>query len=248
MTPGSSPDAGSSRPRCAVSKAPSAGGHVAVVELGVAGAAVSDVLRDRGYAVTVAEGVEPLLDRPSDTDPDALVIVCRRYGHTLLEAVTLVRSQLAHVAVTVVCDRIGANESRLLLAAGVSGLVISASAPVALVATLEAVRSGQVCVPQRHAGHVQRAGLSTRERQVIGLVALGFSNGEIAERLFLAESTVKSHLSSAFQKLGVCSRNEVAELIADPAFGFGRGIMSLGAEPIDAGAPDRAAPGRARST
>ena len=67
---------------------------------------------------------------------------------------------------------------------------------------------------------------------MIGLVALGFSNGEIAERLFLAQSTVKSHLSSAFGKLGVRSRHEAVELIVNPAFGLANGIMSLGAEPI----------------
>ena len=206
---------------------------IAVVSRDGNGAPLAEMLAAHGYEVTGLGGVEELLGRSPEADPDLLVVVCRRYGQPLLEAVTLVRGELPKVAVVVVCDRLGANEARLLLAAGVSGLVLSSHATAVLPATVEAVRSGQVCVPQRHGRHVQRPGLSTRERQVMGLVALGFSNGEIAGRLFLAESTVKSHLSSAFDKLGVRSRHEAVELIADPAFGFAHGIMSLGAEPID---------------
>ena len=45
------------------------------------------------------------------------------------------------------------------------------------------------------------------------MVVMGMSNKAIAGKLFLAESTVKCHLSSAFSKLGVRSRNEAADLI-----------------------------------
>ena len=72
--------------------------------------------------------------------------------------------------------------------------------------------------------------LSTREKQVLGMVVLGFTNGEIARQLHLAESTIKSHLSSSFTKLGVRSRNEAAELI-DADGGLGTGILAIsGAE------------------
>jgi DNA-binding NarL/FixJ family response regulator len=74
--------------------------------------------------------------------------------------------------------------------------------------------------------------LSTREKQILGLVVMGYMNSQIAERLFLAESTVKSHLHSAFGKLGVRSRNEAVSLILDPARGLGIGILGVGAEPL----------------
>jgi hypothetical protein len=61
---------------------------------------------------------------------------------------------------------------------------------------------------------------------------MGYMNCQIAERLFLAESTVKSHLSSAFAKLGVRSRNEAVSLILDPNRGLGTGILTVGGEPL----------------
>ena len=55
----------------------------------------------------------------------------------------------------------------------------------------------------------------------------GAPNRQIADRLFLAESTVKSHLASAFQKLGVRSRKEAAALLVDPDEGLGTGILGI---------------------
>jgi DNA-binding NarL/FixJ family response regulator len=144
------------------------------------------------------------------------------------------------VRLTVVCDEVRPGELRAALAAGVRGVVRAGELASALGPCLEAVRTGQVCVPNREARQVEPPALSPREKQVLGLVVLGYMNGQIAARLFLAESTVKSHLSSAFAKLGVTSRNEAVDLILDPARGLGMGILALGGEPVEGEAGERA--------
>jgi DNA-binding NarL/FixJ family response regulator len=55
-----------------------------------------------------------------------------------------------------------------------------------------------------------RFDLTRREQEILECVASGMRNGEIATELHLAESTVKSHLTSAFLKLGVSNRTQAA--------------------------------------
>ena len=135
-------------------------------------------------------------------------------------------------SVVVICRRSDLTQVRSLVAAGVRGVVLEDELDEALEPTVAAVAAGQVCVPRDDARSLAPPVLSLREKQVIGLAALGLSNREIAERLFVAESTVKSHLSSAFAKLGVRSRYEATDLIVNSAWGIGLGILSIDAEPV----------------
>lgn len=56
------------------------------------------------------------------------------------------------------------------------------------------------------------AGLSERERHIVGLVAEGATNTQIAERLYLSVNTVRSHLDRIREKTGLRRRVELARL------------------------------------
>ena len=55
--------------------------------------------------------------------------------------------------------------------------------------------------------------LSHRQREILELVVEGFTNAQIAKRLFLSEYTVKQHLRAAYKLLGVSNRTEAAKLV-----------------------------------
>ena len=73
-------------------------------------------------------------------------------------------------------------------------------------------RYGQVFLPKRiktiYDDRKKRPSLSEREIEIVRLVAKGFSNDELAERLHLSPDTIKAHLRHIYEKLGVESRVE----------------------------------------
>jgi DNA-binding NarL/FixJ family response regulator len=191
-------------------------------------------LRAVSARVTRHDGIESLSAVHLEDAPSAVVITTERIDPRLVELVAAASRHESEAPVVVVCDDVGAGAARPLLEAGAAGLVLHGDAAQTLAPSLRAVIAGQVCVPRPCARQVERPVLSIRERQVISLVVMGCMNCEIAERLYLAESTVKSHLSSAFAKLGVHSRHEAVDLIVNPMTGAGLGILSLGVEPLQA--------------
>lgn len=111
-------------------------------------------------------------------------------------------------AVVVVSARATATGVRRTLDAGAEALVFEPEIELTLCATIRAVASGQSVVPRKLRAGVEKPTLSHREHQILELVRDGLTNAEIADILFLAESTVKSHLASSFAKFGVHSRKE----------------------------------------
>jgi DNA-binding NarL/FixJ family response regulator len=162
-------------------------------------------------------------------------------AHTigLLGWVSATREEIAHLPalraehagplVAVVKELPGALGARTI-AARLEGAVLVNEIEQTLLPTLAAVAAGQCVVPRAIRQIVDRPPLSPRERQILAMVVLDFSNFEIARKLFVSESNVKNHLSSAFQKLGVKSRSAASELILDHESGLGPGILRISPE------------------
>ena len=166
-------------------------------------------------------------------DPAAagvLLLGCQAFR--AVEATTVRELCLEHpdAAVLVVSRSEDAARVRRALEAGASGYVSVEEAAYALAPAIAAVAAGQLCLPPAYRRQIAKPTFTTREKQILGLVVMGMSNAEIGRKLYLAESTVKSHLSSAFSKLGVRSRNEASALILDPSSGLGPGILRISEE------------------
>jgi NarL family two-component system response regulator LiaR len=104
--------------------------------------------------------------------------------------------------------------------AGAAGYLLKDIAPDALADAIRQVHQGLSALHPDVAARVLRqrgatsvvSGLTPRELDVLRLIAEGFANKEIAARLFIADKTVKAHVSSILQKLGVADRTQAALL------------------------------------
>ncbi|HEY6145479.1 MAG TPA: response regulator transcription factor [Solirubrobacterales bacterium] len=147
--------------------------------------------------------------------PAILILVCDLDRPAGMATLRRVRRELPEPAIVAVSAPATATGVRRGLDAGAAAIVFEPMIESALAVTISAVGSGQAVVPRELRASVQRPTLSHRERQVLTYVCEGLTNAQIAEQLFLSESTVKSHLSSAFSKFGVRSRREAAALFLE---------------------------------
>jgi DNA-binding NarL/FixJ family response regulator len=116
---------------------------------------------------------------------------------------------------------------RRALQCGAAGIVLQDELESALPACVRAVAAGLLAVPERLRAHLAPRPLSFREKQILSLVVRGCTNREIAERLFIAESTVKTHLASAFAKLDATSRAEATSRLLAPGSGYGLEALAV---------------------
>lgn len=194
--------------------------------------AIAEIVEGLGFRMTVFDCVDAMLEADGQ-DPSVIVLWVESTTSAMSGFIEPLTKRFVPSPVVVVCASIQRWEVRAALAVGAAGVVIYDDLANSLGPCLQAVQVGHICVPRGHWRQIEPPALSTREKQILGLVVMGYMNSQIAEQLFLAESTVKSHLSSAFGKLGVRSRNEAVDLILNPERGFGMGILALGGEPLE---------------
>ncbi len=192
---------------------------------------VASVLGGGGLVVsTEAADAAELIAECADRAPDAVVLAGDADGVDRVKEIRRLRDGLPHAVVVVAATARDGNGVRSALRAGATGFVLTSRLAPTLAITVRAACAGQLAVPQDLLDHIAPPVFSSREKQVLGMVVLGFMNQEIAAKLHLTESTVKSHLGSAFRKLGVRSRQEAAALILDSHSGLGAGILTIPAD------------------
>jgi DNA-binding NarL/FixJ family response regulator len=205
--------------------------RVAVVSAdALMGDRVGEALRDDGLDVLGPVAGLAALDARSDGIVAVVVAIdgdarAPRSSSQIREA----RDRFAGLPLVVVAaaSRVGVHRA---FQAGAAGVVLKSDVESALPATVRAVRAGQVVAPRALRASAASPALSYRERETLALVTTGLTNLQIAGRLHVAESTVKTHLASVFRKLGVESRAEAAAVALDPEFALGVDVAAASDE------------------
>jgi len=167
------------------------------------------------------------LAMPKRSGLDALRDLNQRPGHTraIILAATVERAQVLEA-----------------LQLGARGVVSKEAATQLLFKSIRTVMAGQYWVgresvsdlidamrtvhaPENGQESSKSYGLTPREMQVVNMIVAGFSNREIARKLGVSEQTIKHHLTSSFDKLGVYNRLELALFAVDHRL-VGEGVDS----------------------
>jgi DNA-binding NarL/FixJ family response regulator len=175
---------------------------------------ITDALTRDGLLVTLAfAGFTDMGLEMLSPQPDVIVVDASADAFDAEGAVRRSRAALPAAGIVVICPEAAKRAVRRYLQAGTDGVVFADELETNLPPVVRCVRAGQISVPRAARNLVSPPALSYREKEVLELAAGGLTNSQIASRLFLAESTVKTHLSSAFRRLGVSSRREAAALM-----------------------------------
>jgi DNA-binding NarL/FixJ family response regulator len=182
---------------------------------------IGAVLDRDGVGVSLAtSGVIEITRHSAAEDLDAVVLEAGIDGIATSDGVRRVRGAIAHAAIVVVCAPSLSPYVARYLEAGADGVAFTDDLAVTLAAVVRSATAGQISIPGNMRHLLAPPALSHREKQALELAVRGLTNRQIADRLFLAESTVKTHLSSAFRRLGVSSRREAAALFSSTADEF----------------------------
>ncbi len=154
--------------------------------------------------------VLPLMNQ---TRADVVLLDIRMPGMDGLRCLELLRQRYPDAKVVVLS---GADDSQVIQAAfqrGAAAYVLKQVDPRDLASAVRQAVKGHVlhamgAMPQRPADAGRDRGLTERELSILELLGAGLSNKQIAKQLWLAEQTVKFHLTNIYRKLEVSSRTE----------------------------------------
>jgi DNA-binding NarL/FixJ family response regulator len=170
-------------------------------------------IRVVGEASDGAAAVELAIRR----NPDVVVMDIRMHGMDGIEATRLLTERAPECKVLLFT----AHADRTLLArgfdAGAKGYILKEAAHQTVVRAIEKVAGGEgyvdpALVPAFLAGRDQTEILTAREREILQLLAGGLANTDVAERLFISQETVKSHVRHILTKLEADTRTHAVAI------------------------------------
>jgi DNA-binding NarL/FixJ family response regulator len=189
------------------------------------------LLEDDFEIVGEAGDGREVLEKVQELDPDVLLLDLRMPNLDGLSALQALQQTNKRTRVIVLTASEDKNEFVQAMKLGCSGIVLKQTAPDLIVKSIRKVHSGEIWLDSHTTAAVmrqfstgqegsggqasggknrERSPLSTREREIVALVAQGYKNKEMAEKMFISEQTVKNHLHNIFDKLGVSDRLELA--------------------------------------
>ena len=157
-----------------------------------------------------------------DLRPDITLMDIQMPGMNGIDAIAAIRAENEHAALIVLTTYSGDTQALRALKAGASGYLLKSCIRKDLLDTIRSVHAGRRAISpeiaQEIALHALDERLTSRETDILRLVADGHPNKQIAWRLSLSTDTVKAHLKNIFAKLDVTDRTHAVIVAARRGF------------------------------
>lgn len=178
---------------------------------------------EEGFEVVAeAEDVDSARRYLRGHHPEVLVLDLNMPGEPSLEAIPKLRSEFPATQIVVLTMNNEAAYARTALSAGVLGYVLKESADAELIEAVRAAVNGERYLNPRLGAKVATEpppgppdGLSQRELEILRMIALGYTNAQVADELYLSVRTVETHRAHIQQKLGLSDRSELVRYALD---------------------------------
>lgn len=158
--------------------------------------------------------------------PSVLILDIHMPGGSGLGAIPTIRSQSPETQIVMLTMQAETSAAREALQAGVLGYILKEAASEELVKAVRLAAEGKTYLQPELGARLAAEpevpapdDLSERETEVLRLIALGHTNNEIADALYLSVRTVESHRAHIQQKLGLTSRSDLVR------YALGRGLL-----------------------
>ena len=186
------------------------------------------MLEEDFRVVAEARDGKEVLEVLDEHQPDILLLDLKMPGLDGLTALQKLQNARTKTKVIVLTASEDKNQFVQAMKFGTCGIVLKQTATELLIKSIRKVHAGEIWLDSHTTAAVMRqfsspmesaplgtrdrdrSPLSQREREIVVLVAQGFKNKEMAEKMFISEQTVKNHLHNIFDKLGVSDRLELA--------------------------------------
>jgi DNA-binding NarL/FixJ family response regulator len=157
--------------------------------------------------------VLPLVGR---TNPDIVLLDLRMPGADGLTCLAQIKKRYPDIKVVVLSVSTDESVIQTVLMRGASAYIVKSINPIDLPSALRQAVEGTmysaIGLPEPGESAAKAAGLTEREAAILSALARGLSNEAIGKELWVAEQTVKFHLTNIYRKLGVSNRTEAARL------------------------------------
>ena len=177
---------------------------------------------DRHEVVAEAGDVESARRYALGHHPDVLVLDLNMPGEPSLEAIPKLREEFPRTQIVVLTMQDEPAYARAALGAGALGYVLKEAADAELVEAVDAAARGEQYLNPRLGARVAAEpppgppdGLTEREFEILKLIALGHTNAQVAQELYLSIRTVETHRAHIQQKLGLHDRAEIVRYALD---------------------------------